>query len=54
MSTLSSVETLWVVLDGEGRVVIICSGADARDVAEDWRGRGYRTVPLDAVDFEAD
>ena len=53
MSTLSSVETLWVVLDDEGRVVIICSGGDARDLAEEWRGRGYRIAQLDGVDFEA-
>jgi hypothetical protein len=53
MSTLSSVETLWVVLDDEGRVVIICSGSDARDLADEWRGRGYRIVHLDAGDFEA-
>jgi hypothetical protein len=53
MSTLSSVEMQWVVLDDEGRVVIICSGADARDIADEWRGRGYRTVSLDPAEFEA-
>jgi len=53
MSTLSAVETVWVVLDGEGRVVIICSGADARSFSDEWHQRGYRVAQLDAVEFES-
>jgi hypothetical protein len=49
MSTLSTVETVWVVLDAEGRVVIICTGADAPVTVEEWRDRGYRVAQLDAV-----
>ena len=49
MSTLSAVETVWVVLDDEGHVVIICSGADAPATAGEWADRGYRVVQLDAA-----
>jgi len=54
MSTLSVVETVWVVLDDEGRVVIICSGGDAQNLADEWHDRGYRVVQLGANEFETD
>jgi hypothetical protein len=46
---MSSLDTtmLWVVLDGDDRVVLICGGADAPEVAEDWVARGFRVVSLD-------
>jgi hypothetical protein len=47
MSTLSSVEVVWVVLDAEGDVVLMCSGADAAGAAEEWSDRGYRIEQLE-------
>jgi hypothetical protein len=35
---------IWVVLDPAGEVVMMCSGADAGEVVEDWRSRGYQVV----------
>ena len=39
----------WVVLDPAGQVVLICFGADAPEVVEEWRKRGYRTAQLEAA-----
>lgn len=39
-----SATELWVVLDPAGEVVMMCSGADAGEVVEDWRARGYKVV----------
>jgi hypothetical protein len=40
MTTTSGVG--WVVRDRAGRVVLICSGADAAAEAATWAERGYR------------
>ncbi len=45
MSTRTT-DTLWVVLDADDQVVLMCSGADAAEVAEEWRARGYRIMAL--------
>lgn len=37
---------VWVVLDPAGQVVVMCSGADAGEVVEEWRERGYQIVCL--------
>jgi hypothetical protein len=38
----TTTELAWVVRDRHGRVVLICSGADAAAEAETWAERGYR------------
>ncbi len=53
MSTAISTDTLWVVLDSAGTVVLICSGADAAEAADAWRERGYQITTLDAVEVSA-
>jgi hypothetical protein len=50
VSTVASVDTVWVVLDGQQRVVLLCSGAEAAGVAIEWQERGYRVQPLSRVD----
>jgi hypothetical protein len=40
MSTMTSTEMEWVVLDSADRVVLICQGADAPEVATEWADRG--------------
>jgi hypothetical protein len=52
MSTVSSVEMVWVVLDGEQRVVLMCSGNDAARVAIEWGERGYRIEQMDGLDVQ--
>ena len=49
MSLTTAVETerAMVVLDGSGRVVLICWGQDAAAVAADWAARGYQVRPVD-------
>ena len=50
MSTVTSVEMVWVVLDGEQRVVLMCSGTDASGVAVEWGARGYRIEQMGELD----
>jgi hypothetical protein len=50
---MTAVDTVWVVLDGHNRVVLICEGADAPEVAAEWRGRGFRVRRLDSPDVHA-
>jgi hypothetical protein len=50
MSTLTSAETVWVVSDAQQQVVLICGGEDAPAAAAEWRDRGYRAEPVDAVE----
>ena len=38
----------WVILDPTGEVLLICSGADAVDVVDEWRSRGYQAARLEA------
>lgn len=42
MSSTTFTEVLWVVLDTDDRVVVICAGADAEEAAGEWRNRGFR------------
>jgi heterodisulfide reductase subunit A-like polyferredoxin len=42
MSTMTSTEIEWVVLDTAGRVLLICGGADGLEVAAEWADRGYQ------------
>lgn len=48
MSIALQVETAttWAVVDDEGGVVVILSGADASRVAAEYRSDGYRTMLL--------
>lgn len=41
MGTATMVQTGFVVTNGEGRVVVIFTGADAKDEAAEWAARGY-------------
>ena len=43
----------WVVLDRSGRVVLLCEGADAAEVADEWRRRGYRVERRGVADIHA-
>jgi hypothetical protein len=53
MSSVTSTETLWVILDADDRVVLICGGGDAPEVAADWRDRGFRVSRLDTHQVHA-
>jgi len=41
---LEGTTTMWVVLDASSEVVLMCSGADAPEVVEEWAKKGYRVV----------
>jgi len=47
MSSATSTDALWVILDANERVMLICGGADAPEVAAEWRDRGFRVSRLD-------
>jgi len=49
MSVVEATTTVWVVLDGAAEVVLMCEGADAAEVAEEWAKRGYTTVQVSAA-----
>ncbi len=53
MSGVTARATTWVVLDASDRVVLICSGADAGELADEWRRRGYRVVGADTLGVTA-
>ena len=40
--------TVFVVRDGDGRVVVAFWGSAATDEASDWRARGYRVECVDS------
>jgi alpha-beta hydrolase superfamily lysophospholipase len=44
--------TTWVVLDQKGHVVLMCHGAAAAEVADEWRQRGYRVEAVDSRQLE--
>jgi len=50
---MSKTAVVWAVLDADANVVLLCSGADAADVVEDWVERGYRAVCLGADEVRA-
>jgi len=54
MSTIASTELVWVVLDAKERVVLMCSGADAAEVAAEWADRGYRVEATGPLEVFAD
>jgi hypothetical protein len=41
MATATIVQTGWVVTNGEGRVVVIFTGAVAKAEAHEWAEQGY-------------
>ena len=40
------VTTGWAVLGPDNRVVVIVSGRDADEAAQEWGSDGYRVVPV--------
>ncbi len=46
MPVLEGTSTVWVVLDQAGEVVVMASGADAREFAAEWAQLGYPVVEL--------
>ena len=53
MSSVTSTDAFWVILDANDRVVLICGGADAPEVAAEWRDRGFRVSRLDTRQVHA-
>ena len=47
MATTTMVKTGWAVRNGEGRVLVIFTGADAREAAADWAERGYEVSEVE-------
>jgi hypothetical protein len=47
-----AVRTALAVLAADGRVMVILSGADAFDAAEEWRAEGYEVRPVASPAFE--
>jgi hypothetical protein len=41
--------TAWVVMNPAAEVVLICAGADAIEVAEEWAKKGYTVVEMASV-----
>ena len=46
MRVIDGDAAVWVVLDPEGEVVVMASGAGAPEFAASWAERGYRAVEL--------
>ena len=53
MALVERTSVVWVVLDAAANVVLMCSGADAAAVVEEWVDRGYQAVCLDANEVRA-
>jgi len=53
MEVTERTSVVWVILDAEATVVLICSGADATEVVEEWVARGYQAVCLGADEVTA-
>jgi len=53
MAVLEKTSVVWVVLDHSGEVVLMCTGADAPTLVEEWRERGYRTTQLALDEIDA-
>ncbi len=53
MPVTEDTTVVWVVLDQASEVVLMCSGADAIEVAGEWAKRGYRVESLDASEVFA-
>ena len=39
-------DSMWAVLDGNGRVVVVFGGGEAEAEARRWHARGYRIARL--------
>jgi hypothetical protein len=48
MVASKSEAVMWAIVDADGRVVVLCSGADAPDFVDEWVHRGYQAVGVDA------
>ena len=46
MRVIDGVSAVWVVLDGQGEVVVMASGGGAEEFAASWAERGYRVIEL--------
>jgi hypothetical protein len=53
MPVAEETSVIWVVLDPSSEVLLMCSGADAPALVEEWRERGYRTLQLPADEVDA-
>ena len=53
MAVIERTTVIWVVLDAAGNVVVMCAGADAAAVVEEWVDRGYQAVCLGADEIRA-
>ena len=52
-ATVQEASVVWVVVDRSGEVVLMCSGRDATEVADDWAARGFDVVALAADEVYA-
>ncbi len=46
MRVIDGTSTVWVVLDHDGEVIVMASGAGAEEFAAGWAERGYQVVEL--------
>ncbi len=53
MPVTEDTSVVWVVLDAASEVVLMCSGADALEVADEWAERGYRVESMHASEVYA-
>ena len=53
MRVIDGTSTVWVVLDDDGEVVVMASGAGAEEFAAGWAERGYRVVELPQTEVNA-
>jgi hypothetical protein len=44
---------VWVILDPQGEVLVMASGAGAEEFAASWAERGYRVVELPQSEVSA-
>ncbi|HLH29104.1 MAG TPA: hypothetical protein VKW77_09310 [Acidimicrobiales bacterium] len=53
MAVVTNNDVFWVVVDATGEVMLICSGADAAEVANEWIERGCQVICLGADEVRA-
>ena len=53
MRVIDGAAAVWVILDPQGEVVVMASGAGAEEFAASWAERGYRAVELPQSEVSA-
>jgi hypothetical protein len=53
LRVMEKTDVVWAVLDQASEVVLVCWGADAPEVVEEWREKGYHIVELGAAEVDA-